>query len=245
MISLKGKTALVTGATGGIGEAITVAMHAAGAKVIMTGRRKDKLDELTYKLGENAYALQADLADESQVASLFDKAEELVGHVDILVCNAGITNDTLSIRMSDEQWNQVINVNLTAVFKLNQTAVSKMMRRRYGRIINITSVVGATGNAGQANYTAAKAGVTGMTKSIAREMASRNITLNCIAPGFIETAMTEVLMPEVKEATLAQIPMKRMGNANEIAHAAVFLASDMASYITGHTLHVNGGMFMA
>jgi 3-oxoacyl-[acyl-carrier protein] reductase len=245
MLSLNGKTALVTGATGGIGEAIAITMHAAGAKVIISGRRKDKLDELKHKLGDNAYVLQADLADESEVNKLFDKAEKFTGQVDILVCNAGITRDKLAIKMSDADWNQVINVNLNAVFKLNQVAVSRMMKRRYGRIINITSVSGTKGNPGQANYTAAKAGVTAMTKSIAWEMASRNITLNCIAPGFIETAMTDVLSPEVKEATLAQIPMKHMGYPNDIANAAVFLASDMASYITGHTLHVNGGMFMA
>ncbi len=245
MWNLAGKTALVTGATGGIGAAIAHSLHAAGANVILTGRRAEVLEAMKAQLGERAHILPADLANVEELEGLLEKAEELAGDIDILVCNAGITRDSLIMRMSNEQWDEVLAVNLTAVFKLNRAAASKMARRRQGRIINITSVIGATGNFGQSNYAAAKAGIVGMSKSIAREVAARNVTVNCVAPGFIKTPMTDGLRPEIKENILTQIPMKRMGSAQDVANVVLFLASEEAGYITGQTLHTNGGMYLA
>jgi 3-oxoacyl-[acyl-carrier protein] reductase len=243
MFSLSGKKALVTGATGGIGGEIAKALHAAGATVAISGSKQEKLDALVSQLS-GAVPIGCDLSKLDTVESLIKDAEEKLGGLDILVCNAGVTRDNISLRMKDEEWQQVIDVNLTASFKLTRAAMKGMMKRRHGRIIYITSVVGHTGNPGQANYCASKAGLTGMAKSFAQEMASRGITVNCIAPGFISTAMTDALTDEQKAKINQNIPLGRMGNANEIAAGAVFLSSDEAAYITGQTLHVNGGMFM-
>lgn len=245
MFSLNNKKALVTGASGGIGKEIARSLIEAGASVILTGTREQALKEACDSLRSSANYLVADLSDADSLLGLFNTAEEMTGGVDILVCNAGITKDNLTIRMKDEEWEEVLKINLTATFKLNREAVKKMMKRRFGRIINITSIVGFTGNFGQANYCASKAGVVGMTKAIALEAASRGITVNCIAPGFIETPMTDVLKEEVKQQILQKVPMQRMGTPKEIANAVLFLASEEASYMTGNTLHVNGGMYMA
>ena len=244
MFSLDGKKALVTGATGGIGEAIARALHGAGAVVALHGTREEKLAALAAELGERTRAMPADLADRDAVKTLGQQAESELGGVDILVNNAGITRDGLFVRMSDEDWDDVLEVNLGAVFRLTREIAYPMMRRRFGRIINITSVVGVTGNPGQANYCAAKAGIIGLSKSLAQEIASRNVTVNCIAPGFIASAMTDKLNDKQKEAIMAAIPMKRMGAGPDIAAAALYLASDAAGYVTGQTLHVNGGMAM-
>jgi len=244
MFNLKGKTALVTGATGGIGGAIAKALHRQGASVVLTGRKKEALDALALELGARAFPLVADLADKEQLESLLDKAEELAGGVDILVCNAGITKDNLTLRMKDEEWSDVINTNLSASFILNKAAFKKMMKKRWGRIINITSVVGVTGNPGQANYAASKAGLIGMSKSIAAECASRGITINCVAPGFIKTAMTDALNAAQKEKITSTIPSGKFGLPEDIAAATAYLASEEAGYITGQTLHINGGMVM-
>lgn len=244
MCNIKGKTALITGATGGIGEAIARKFHANGANVVLTGRRQEKLDEIANDLKERVYTLQCDLSNTEDTNSLFDKAEELASQVDILICNAGITKDNLTLRMSDEDFQTVINTNLFSAFKLNKTAFKKMMKRKWGRVINITSVVGVSGNPGQANYAASKAGMIGMTKSIAIEAAPRGITYNCIAPGFIETPMTDKLNDNQKEQITKNIPCGKLGQSDDIANAAFFLASEEASYITGQTLHVNGGMLM-
>ncbi len=244
MFDLTGKTALVTGASGGIGSAIATALYNQGATIVITGRRQDALNELAIKLGNRAHILVADLADKTQVESLLDKAEEIAGGLDILVCNAGITKDNLALRMKDEEWNDVINTNLTSAFILNKTAFKKMMKKRWGRIINITSVVGVTGNPGQANYAASKAGLIAMSKSIAAECASRGITINCIAPGFIKTAMTDALNTAQQEKITSTIPSGRFGLPEDIASAAAYLASNEAAYITGQTIHVNGGMLM-
>lgn len=244
MFNLTGKTALVTGATGGIGGAIAQALHKQGATVVVTGRKKDALDTLVAQLGSRAFALTADLADKEQLESLLDKAEELAGGLDILVCNAGITKDNLALRMKDEEWNDVIQTNLTASFILNKAAFKKMMKKKWGRIINITSVVGVTGNPGQANYAASKAGLIAMSKSIASECASRGITINCIAPGFIKTAMTDALNEAQQAKITSNIPSGKFGLPEDIAAASVYLASEEAGYITGQTIHVNGGMLM-
>ncbi len=244
MFSLEGKNALVTGATGGIGEAIARALHAQGATVSLSGTRAEKLEALAADLGERAFATPANLADREAVNALLPAAEEKMGSVDILVNNAGITRDNIFMRMKDEEWDQVLEVNLTSGFHLCRAAIKGMMKRRSGRIIGITSVVGVTGNPGQANYAAAKAGMIGMYKSLAREVASRNITVNTIAPGFIETAMTDALNDKQKESILASVPAGRLGTSAEIASAALYLASDEAAYMTGQTLHVNGGMAM-
>lgn len=244
MFDLTGKTALVTGASGGIGKGIATALHAQGATVVLSGRREEALNQVAGELGTRTHILVCDLADKEQVATLFGKAEELAGQVDILVCNAGITKDNLALRMKDEEWQSVIDTNLTATFTLNTTAIKKMMKRRWGRIINITSVVGTTGNPGQANYAASKAGMAGMSKSLAAEVASRGITINCIAPGFIKTAMTDALNDNQKEKITSTIPNGTFGLPEDIAAAASYLASNEAGYITGQTLHVNGGMLM-
>ncbi|SIP96979.1 3-oxoacyl-[acyl-carrier-protein] reductase [Paracoccus thiocyanatus] len=244
MFDLTGRNALVTGASGGIGGAVAEALHEAGATVALSGTREAPLRELAEKLGERAHVVTADLGDAAAVEALPKAAAEAMGSVDILVNNAGITRDNLFMRMSDEEWAQVLEVNLTSSFRLCRGVLRGMMKARWGRIVNIGSIVGATGNPGQGNYAAAKAGLVGMSKSLAYEVASRGITVNCVAPGFIETAMTGKLNDEQKGRILAQIPAGRMGSAQEIAAAVLYLASPAAGYVTGATLHVNGGMAM-
>ncbi len=244
MFDLTGKTALVTGATGGIGEAIARALHQQGAVVTLSGTRAEKLEALAADLGERVHVSAVNLSSREAVDGLVAAAESAMGQVDILVNNAGITRDNLFMRMKDDEWDQVLEVNLTAGFRLARSAIKGMMKRRHGRIIGITSIVGVTGNPGQANYSAAKAGMIGMTKALAREVASRNITVNAIAPGFIETAMTDVLNEKQRESILQTVPAGRLGTALEIAAAVVYLASEEAAYVTGQTLHVNGGMAM-
>ena len=244
MFDLSGRKALVTGASGGIGEEIARILHAQGAIVGLHGTRVEKLETLANELGERVRIFPANLSDRAEVKALGEKAEAELGGVDILVNNAGITRDGLFVRMSDDDWDAVLEVNLTAVFRLTRELTHPMMRRRYGRIVNITSVVGVTGNPGQANYCAAKAGMIGFTKSLAQEIATRNVTVNCVAPGFIESAMTGKLNDKQKEAIMGAIPMKRMGTGAEVASAVAYLASSEAAYMTGQTLHVNGGMAM-
>ncbi|HEV7252581.1 MAG TPA: 3-oxoacyl-[acyl-carrier-protein] reductase [Mesorhizobium sp.] len=244
MFDLTGRKALVTGASGGIGEAVARALHARGAVVGLHGTREEKLQALAGELGERAHVFPADLSDREAVKALGQKAEAELGGVDILVNNAGITRDGLFVRMSDADWDAVLDVNLGSVFRLTRELTHPMMRRRWGRIVNITSVVAVTGNPGQANYCASKAGMIGFSKSLAQEIASRSITVNCVAPGFIESAMTEKLNGKQKDAIMGAIPMKRMGAGAEVAAAVVFLASGEAAYVTGQTLHVNGGMAM-
>ena len=244
MISLEGKSALVTGASGGIGGAIARRLHGLGATVGLHGTRAERLEALAGELGERAHALAADLSDRDAVVDLGKRAEDALGGVHILVNNAGLTRDGLFVRMKDEDWDRVLEVNLTAAFRLTRTLTQPMMKRRGGRVVNITSVVGVTGNPGQANYCASKAGMIGFTKSLAQEVASRGITANCVAPGFIESEMTDALNDKQREAILGTIPAKRMGTAGEVASAVAFLASDEAAYVTGQTLHVNGGMAM-
>jgi 3-oxoacyl-[acyl-carrier protein] reductase len=244
MFDLNGKCALVTGASGGIGEAIARALHAQGATVALAGTRREVLETLKGSLGERAHVTPADLSDAAATEQLVKDAEAAMGKVDILVNNAGLTRDTLAMRMKDEDWEKVIAVNLTATFRLSRAVLRGMMKARFGRIISITSIVGVTGNPGQVNYAASKAGMIGMSKSLAQEVASRGITVNCIAPGFIATAMTDKLNDEQKGKIMAAIPAGRMGTSADIAGAAVYLASDEAAYVTGQTLHVNGGMAM-
>lgn len=244
MFDLTGKTALVTGATGGIGEAIARAFHAQGATLALSGTRKEVLDKLAADLGERAHVFPCDLSDKEAVEALVPAIEEAHEKIDILVNNAGVTKDNIFVRLSDADWDAVLNINLTATFRLTRAAARGMMRRRGGRIIGITSVVGVTGNPGQGNYAAAKAGMIGMSKALAYEVASRGVTVNCIAPGFIETAMTNKLNDKQREAILERVPAKRLGTAQDVAAAAVYLASGEAAYVTGHTLHVNGGMAM-
>ena len=244
MYDLNDKSALVTGASGGIGSAIARKLHAAGAKVALSGTRQEPLERLAEELGERAYILPCNLSDMAAVEALPKQAIDALGSLDILVNNAGITRDNLFMRMSDEEWQSVIDVNLTATMKLCKGALRGMMKSRWGRIINISSIVGATGNPGQGNYAASKAGMVGMSKSLAYEVASRGITVNVVAPGFIATAMTDKLADDRKEAILAQIPAGRMGAAEDIASAVGYLAGDGAGYVTGSTLHVNGGMAM-
>jgi len=244
MFDLTGKCALVTGASGGIGGQIAKALHAQGAKVALSGTRIDPLNALAAELGEGAFVTPCNLGDADAVKDLPGQASEAMGGLDILVNNAGITRDNLFMRMSDDEWQQVIDVNLTSTMRLMRSVMRPMMKQRSGRIINITSIVGVTGNAGQVNYAASKAGMIGMTKSYAQEIAARGITANCVAPGFIETAMTAELPEKVVTDMLGAIPQGRMGNPDEIAAAVAFLASDEASYVTGQTLHVNGGMAM-
>jgi 3-oxoacyl-[acyl-carrier protein] reductase len=244
MFDLTGRTALVTGASGGIGGGIARALHRQGATVALSGTRREVLDQLAAELGERTHVLPANLADKDAVEALVPGAEEAMGQLDILVCNAGITRDNRFVQLRDEDWDQVINVNLTAAFRLARAAVRGMMRRRFGRVVAITSVVGVTGNAGQGNYTAAKAGMIGMIKSLAQEYARRGVTANCVAPGFIASPMTDKLNDKQREAILARVPAARLGTADDVAAAVVFLASNEASYVTGQTLHVNGGMAM-
>ncbi len=244
MFDLTGKTALVTGATGGIGGAIARALHQQGATVALSGTRRDALDALAHDLKERVHVLPCDLADKEAAEALVPKAEQAMDKLDILVANAGITRDNLFVQLKDEDWDQVLAVNLTSVFRLARAAVRGMMRRRFGRLIGISSVVGVTGNPGQTNYTATKAGMIGMMKSIAAEYARRNVTANCIAPGFIASAMTDKLNDKQREAILARVPAGRLGAGADVAAAAVYLASDEAAYVTGQTIHVNGGMAM-
>lgn len=244
MFDLTGKNALVTGASGGIGAAIATSLHKAGATVGLSGTRVEPLDALAAELGDRAHVLPCNLSDAEAVAALPKQAAEAMGSVDILVNNAGITRDNLFMRMSDEEWQSVLDVNLTATFKMCKGVLRGMMKARWGRIVNISSVVGATGNPGQGNYAAAKAGMVGMSKSLAYEVASRGITVNTVAPGFIATAMTDKLTDDQKSAILTQIPTGRMGSSEEIASAVLYLSSNEAAYITGATLHVNGGMAM-
>lgn len=245
MFDLQGKTALVTGATGGIGGAIARHLHAAGAAVVCAGTRQAVLDELVASLGERAIAVAGDLADPKVPEMLVKAAEERFGSLDILVNNAAFTRDGLALRMKDEDWSTVIEVNLTAAFRLCRSALRGMMKRRDGRIISISSVVGVAGNPGQANYCASKAGLIGMSKSLAQEVASRGITVNCVAPGFIATAMTEVLNEQQKERMVSTVPAGRVGAPEDVAAAVLYLASPGAGYVTGQTIHVNGGMLMA
>ncbi|MEM7499079.1 MAG: 3-oxoacyl-[acyl-carrier-protein] reductase [Pseudomonadota bacterium] len=245
MFDLTGKVALVTGATGGIGGEIAKALHAAGATVVLSGTREGPLGELAASLGERAHAVPCVLSDKEAVEGLPKAAEAAAGApVDILVNNAGVTRDQLFMRMSDDEWDAVMDVNLKAAFRLSKAVLRGMMKKRWGRIVQITSVVGHTGNPGQGNYTAAKAGLTAMSKSLAAEVATRGVTVNCVAPGFIETAMTEKLTDEQKGKIMGVIPAARMGTPGEVAGAVVYLASPEAAYVTGQTLHVNGGMAM-
>jgi 3-oxoacyl-[acyl-carrier protein] reductase len=245
MFDLTGKCALVTGASGGIGGAIATALHGQGATVALTGRNTGSLDRLAGTLGGGrVHVIAADLGDPAAADALMQSAVGAMGRVDILVNNAGLTRDGLMLRMKDEDWSAVLDVNLTAGFRLARAALRGMMRARWGRIVGITSVVGQTGNPGQVNYVASKAGMTGMTKALAAEVASRNVTANCVAPGFITTAMTESLTQDQKDRTLEKIPAARFGNPADVAAAVAFLASEEAGYITGQTLHVNGGMAM-
>ncbi len=244
MFDLTGRKALVTGATGGIGEAIARALHGAGATVVISGTRREKLDALAGDLGERVIAVPCDLSDRAAVKALAKTAVAEAGGMDILVNNAGLTRDGLAMRMKEEDWDKVLEVNLTAGFLLSQAMLRTMMKQRHGRIISITSIVGTAGNPGQANYAASKAGITGMSKSLAQEVATRGITVNCVAPGFIATAMTDALDDRQRETLLSGIPMGRMGSPDDIAAAVLYLASDEAGYVTGQTLHVNGGMAM-
>jgi 3-oxoacyl-[acyl-carrier protein] reductase len=245
MFDLNGKTALITGASGGIGGAIASALHAQGARVVISGTRVEALDALKETLGDRAFVAPCDLGDKAAVNDLVKRAETAAGApIDILVNNAGITRDNLLLRMKDEEWDQVIAVNLSAAFRLSRAVLRGMMKKRWGRIIAITSIVGVTGNPGQGNYAAAKAGLIGMAKALAAEVASRNITVNTVAPGFIATAMTDALTEEQKSVLLARVPMGRLGDPKDVAAAVAYLASEEAAYITGHTIHVNGGMAM-
>jgi 3-oxoacyl-[acyl-carrier protein] reductase len=244
MMDLKGRTALVTGASGGIGGAVAACLVARGARVALSGTREAVLQEVAATLDNDPVVLTCALTDPAAVDALPGRAEEALGGLDIIVSNAGVTRDTLLMRMKDEDWSTVLQVNLEAYFRLSRAAMRGMMKRRHGRIIGITSVVGVMGNAGQANYAASKAGMIGFSKALAREVASRNITVNCVAPGFIASAMTDVLPEAQKEKLLESIPAGRLGTGEDVAEAVAFLASDAASYVTGQTLHVNGGMIM-
>ena len=244
MFDLTGKNALITGATGPIGGAIARVLHAQGATVAVSGTRREILDRLAADLGGRVHVMPCNLADNAETEALVPRSEEAMGQLDVLVANAGVTKDNLFVQLRDEDWDQVIAINLSATFRLARAAVRGMMRRRFGRVIAITSVVGSTGNPGQANYVAAKAGITGMIKAIAQEYAKRGVTANCVAPGFIITPMTEKLNDKQRETIMAKIPASRAGTVEEVAAAVAFLASGEASYVTGQTLHVNGGMAM-
>jgi 3-oxoacyl-[acyl-carrier protein] reductase len=244
LFDLQGKKALVTGASGGLGGAIAKALHRQGAEVALSGTRREALEKVAGELGAGAHVVTTNLADPKAVEALVPTTEAALGGLDILVNNAGVTRDNLFMRMKDEEWDQVLAVDLTAAFRLSRACLKGMMKRRYGRIIAITSVVGVTGNAGQGNYAAAKAGLIGMSKALAAEVASRNITVNCVAPGFIASPMTDALNDKQREAILSAVPMGRLGEGADIAAAVVYLASAEAAYVTGQTLHVNGGMAM-
>lgn len=244
MFGLENKKFLITGASGGIGQAIVEIMHKARATLCISSTKKEVLEEVAKKYEKNIHVLPCDLLKSGEVNQLINKASELMKGFDGLICNAGIMQDSLLLRMTDEVWKRVIDINLNSTFKLNREACRKLIKNNWGRIINISSIVGLTGNAGQVNYAASKAGIIAMSKSIAKEVASRGITVNCIAPGFIDTKMTEVLNEKQKEKILDNIPMKRMGTGEEIAEGVLFLASDEARYITGHVLNINGGLFM-
>ncbi|AGJ99247.1 3-oxoacyl-(Acyl-carrier-protein) reductase [Wolbachia endosymbiont of Drosophila simulans wNo] len=244
MFGLENKKFLITGASGGIGQAIVEIMHKARATLCISSTKKEVLEEVAKKYEKNIHVLPCDLSNSEEVNQLINKASELMKGFDGLICNAGITQDSLLLRMTDESWQKVIDINLSSTFKLNREACKKLIKNNWGRIINISSIVGLTGNAGQVNYAASKAGIIAMSKSIAKEVASRGVTVNCVAPGFIDTKMTEVLNKEQKEKILDNIPMKRMGTGEEIAAGILFLASDEAKYITGHVLNINGGLFM-
>jgi 3-oxoacyl-[acyl-carrier protein] reductase len=244
MFDLSGMTALVTGASGGIGSAIARALAERGARLALSGSNEEKLEAVRGELGGEHVALAANLSDAAAVDGLVPRAVEALGKLDILINNAGVTRDNLAMRMKDEEWLDVIRINLEAAFRLSRAALKPMMRAKYGRIISITSIVGTTGNPGQANYAASKAGIVGMSKALAQEVASRNITVNCIAPGFIRSAMTDALPEAQKQALMGRIPAGKLGEGNDIAAAAVYLASREAAYVTGQTLHVNGGMAM-
>ena len=244
MFDLTGKTALITGATGIIGGGIARALHSQGATVAISGTRREVLDKLAGDLGSRVHVMPCNLADNAELEALVPRAEEVMGQLDILVANAGITKDNLFVQLRDEDWDQVIAINLGATFRLARAAVRGMMRRRFGRVIAITSVVGHTGNPGQGNYVAAKAGINGMIKAIAQEYAKRNVTANCVAPGFIASPMTDKLNDKQRDTILAKIPASRAGTPDEVAAAVVYLASNEAAYVTGQTLHVNGGMVM-
>ena len=244
MINLEKKKVLLTGASGGIGKAIAIELASLGADICLTGRNEEELIKLKNELGGNSDYVLTDLSNHDEIDGLVKEAEDKLGHIDILVNNAGITDDNLFLRMSDDQWSKVINVNLSSTFKITKAAVKGMVKRRYGRIINISSVIGVLGGAGQANYSASKAAIIGMSKSLAQELGSRSITVNCIAPGFIETNMTSELNDSRRDEILKSIVLKRLGLPNDISGAVSYLASDSASYITGQTLHINGGMLM-
>lgn len=244
MFQLKGRKFLVTGASGGIGQAVVEIMHKAGATLCISGTKKKGLEEIARQYEKNMYVLPCDLLNAEEVNQLINRASKLMEGFDGLICNAGITLDSLLLRMTDEAWQKVIDINLSSTFKLNREACRKLIKNNWGRVINISSIVGLTGNAGQANYAASKAGIIAMSKSIAKEVASRNITVNCIAPGFIDTKMIEVLAEEQKKKILDNIPIKRMGTGEEVAAGVLFLASDEAKYITGHVLNINGGLLM-
>ena len=244
MFDLTGMTALVTGATGGLGGAIARSLHAQGATVAISGTRAQALEAMATDLGTRVHVLPCNLGEAAQVEALVPDAEKAMGQLDILVNNAGITRDGLFMRMKDDDWEQVLAVNLTSAFRLSRACLRGMMKRRFGRIVSITSVVGVTGNPGQGNYAASKAGMIGMSKSLAAEVASRNITVNCVAPGFISSPMTDALNEKQKEAIMATIPAGRLGEGQDVAAAVVYLASREAAYVTGQTLHVNGGMAM-
>ena len=244
MIDLKGKKVLVTGASGGIGKAIAMQLSSSGADLCLTGRNKSELENLQKTIGGNCQIIISDLSNSEGINNLSDQAQEIMGQIDILVNNAGITKDNLFMRMSEDDWNEVININLNSIFKLTKQLIKGMIKRRYGRIINITSVIGVSGGAGQSNYSASKAGIIAMSKSLAQEVGSRSVTVNSIAPGFIETNMTAELSDDRKEDILRSISVGRLGKPDDIAGAVCFLASDKASYITGQTIHINGGMLM-
>lgn len=244
MFGLEDRKFLITGASGGIGQAIVEIMHKARATLCISSTKKEVLEEVAKKYEKNIHVLPCDLSNPEEVNQLINKASELMKGFDGLICNAGITQDSLLLRMTDEAWQKVIDINLNSTFKLNREACRKLIKNNWGRIINISSIVGLTGNAGQVNYAASKAGIIAMSKSIAKEVASRGVTVNCIAPGFIDTKMTEVLNEKQKEKILDNIPMKRMGTGEEIAAGVLFLASDEARYITGNVLNINGGLFM-
>jgi 3-oxoacyl-[acyl-carrier protein] reductase len=244
LFDLSGKGALVTGASGGIGSAIARTLHANGTAVALSGTRVGRLEELAADLGERTHVVPADLSDADAIDALPATAAEALGSLDILINNAGLTRDNLAMRMKDDEWQAVLDVNLTAAFRLSRAVLRGMMKNRWGRIISVTSVVGTTGNPGQANYAASKAGLTGMTKALAQEVASRGVTVNCVAPGFIETAMTDAMTDAQKEAIMARIPAARLGSVDDVGACTLFLASDEAAYVTGQTIHVNGGMAM-